>query len=379
MSSLPSHHKNETRSAFDNPWPPVKTISQSLRSLIQLPFTLPVIRADPIYAHPTLKPTKRLDADFSVYQTSESDGICATWLGHAGFLVQLRPQLPTESTRILFDPIFSDFAYPSNLVNGLKRRLSAPCTIHQLPEVDYVVISHNHYDHCDTETLLALWARCTPDRPTRYLVPLGVKDTLTAAGIPEHQIIELDWWESVVYHIPLENSTIEFTCTPCQHTSGRGFLDQKCSLWSSWVVQQKSSVGSITSSVYFAGDTGYQTAVGPCPAFKEIGEKYGPFDLAMIPIWRGATLSFLGQLGYRLADETHLATTHASPEDAILLAVDVRARHSLAMHFATWAGGDDEALEPLVRLMRARKGDWQEEGGFGAIDIGESVVIPVHT
>ncbi|KAH7923744.1 Metallo-hydrolase/oxidoreductase [Leucogyrophana mollusca] len=382
MSPLPAHHKNKTKSSFDNPWPPVKTVSESIRGLVRLPFGLPFVRAEPFQILGALKPTKTIDANFSVYHSEGGkSGICATWLGHAGYLVQLPSISDSRSTRILFDPIFAEFAYPSNWVNGLRRRLPAPCAIDQLPDVDYVVISHNHYDHCDTETLIALWTRCSPDRPVRFLVPLAVKDTLTAVGIPDSQILELDWWNNVTYHCPspTKGSNIVFTCTPCQHTSGRGVMDQKGSLWASWVVQQTMSDGAAVCAVYFAGDTGYQTATGPCPAFQEIGDKFGPFDLAMIPIWRGATLSFLGQMGYRLADDTHLATTHASPEDAVLLAKDVRARHSLAMHFATWAGSDDEALEPLVRLMRARKGDWSDEGGFGAIDIGQSVVIPVIT
>ncbi|EGN94790.1 hypothetical protein SERLA73DRAFT_187848 [Serpula lacrymans var. lacrymans S7.3] len=339
---------------------------------------------------PAESPAASFALDFTVYNSVEGKaGICATWLGHAGFLVQLPARGYVKPVHIIFDPIFAESAYPSNVFRGLRRRLPAPCTIDLLPEIDFVVISHNHYDHCDTDTLLAIWKRSTPDRPTRFLVPLGVRVTLVAVGIPESQVLELDWWDSIAYpsysssfspDAQLDHaSDLVFTCTPCQHTSGRGVFDQKGSLWSSWVLQQKSTNGDPVASVYFAGDTGYQTASGPCPAFQEIGEKFGPFDLAMIPIWRGATLSFLGQIGYRLADETHLATTHASPEDAVLLAQDVRARHSLAMHFATWAGSDDEAVEPLVRLCQARSGDWKEEGGFGAIDIGETVVVPVNS
>ncbi|KAJ6599571.1 hypothetical protein B0H10DRAFT_2084218, partial [Mycena sp. CBHHK59/15] len=119
----------------------------------------------------------------------------------------------------------------------------------------------------------------------------------------------------------------------------------------------------------------------------------------MIPIWSGASLTFLGRMGYRvsgridqpdristtisvrrqLSDDTHLVTLHATPEDAVRLATDVRARHTLAMHFATFAGSDDEALEPLVRLAQAQAGtaDWRTEGGFGAIDIGECVSLGI--
>lgn len=113
----------------------------------------------------------------------------------------------------------------------------------------------------------------------------------------------------------------------------------------------------------------------------EIGTKYGPFDLALIPIWRGASLSFIGRLGYRLSDDTSLIALHASPEDALRISTDVQARHSVAMHFATFAGSEHEALEPLVRLVEGRervgRGDWWVEDGFGAVDIGAGGVVPL--
>ncbi|EIW83080.1 Metallo-hydrolase oxidoreductase [Coniophora puteana RWD-64-598 SS2] len=294
----------------------------------------------------------------------------------SGYLVQLPTAKGCKAHRVIFDPIFAQYAYPSNIMNGLARRLPPPCSISQLPEIDFVVVSHNHYDHCDLEALSVLWKRSKADRPIKFLVPLGLKSLLMSAGIPKSAIVELDWWDSVAYPCA-GGQEVTLACTPCQHTSGRGVFDQKGTLWSSWVVQQKSPDSDLMASVYHAGDTGYQTAAGPCPAFKEIGDKYGPFDLAMIPIWRGASLSFVSSWGYKLSDDSHLATTHASPEDAVLLTKDIRARHSLAMHFATWAGSDHEAFEPQYRLIQARSGDWHEEGGFGVIDIGESVVISV--
>ncbi len=133
----------------------------------------------------------------------------------------------------------------------------------------------------------------------------------------------------------------------------------------------------------------------------EIGEKYGPFDLAMIPIWRGASLSFLGKLGLRvrlidfvvqddleltdsdsaqLTDDDCLATLHATPEDALQMQQDVQARHALGMHFATFAGSRAEAREPVVRLVDALKErgeglDWKKEGGFGVINMGERLLV----
>lgn len=350
--------------------------------LVSLPAV--VIRAQPLDGVELIQPVTTVKPDFSVLETKTSNEYClhATWLGHAGYLVQSPTIRGTPGARIAFDPMFSECAYKSSLFNGLRRRLPPPCKIEALPDIDFVAISHNHYDHCDIDTLVQIceMSNSKSDRtsPLRFLVPLGVKKTLVSGGIPECQVIEMDWWESIAYRLPSAPDTrIVIACTPCQHNSG-GLLDYNKSLWSSWVVQIRTVEDETISSVYFAGDTGYRTGMGPCPIFREIGQKYGPFDVAMIPIWRGASLSFLGQLGYQLADDTHLAVTHASPEDAVQLARDLRARHSLAMHFATWAGSDHEANEPLLRLARARSGDWWEEGGFGALNVGQTATIPIE-
>jgi len=159
-------------------------------------------------------------------------------------------------------------------------------------------------------------------------------------------------------------------------------MDQQTTLWASWVIEQTvvahdSSVKRV--AVYHAGDTGYHTTRGPCPIFKEIGEKYGPFNLAMLPIWRGGTLSFVARMGLRLTDHSLLSSLHATPADALAIHRDIRSRHSLAMHFGTFAGSDIEAFDPIVELTREREaleiGDWQEEGGFGVIDVGETAEI----
>ncbi|KAJ7122030.1 Metallo-hydrolase/oxidoreductase [Mycena crocata] len=369
--TLSKDHRNPTSGPFENPWPPVLTMFASAVALMRLPF----VRATPLQQDlHGVKTVKTIKPNFQVLDAVEK--LCTTWLGHAGFLVQLPGEPGHRPIRIVFDPIFSDRAYPSAWV-GPRRRLQPPCKIQDLPEVDFVAVSHNHYDHCDLDALKALWVR---SHAVDFLVPLGVKVTLESVGIPGARIHELDWWDNVAFHQPAGcKASYSFTCTPAQHNSGRGMLDQNWSLWCSWVVKQipENKPESATASVYFAGDTGYQTAEGACPVFKEIGQKLGPFDLAMIPIWSGASLTVLGKMGYRLSDDTHLVTLHATPEDAVRLAADVRARHALAMHFATFAGSDDEALEPLVRLAQAQGGtaDWRVEGGFGAIDIGECVAI----
>ncbi|KAJ7090904.1 Metallo-hydrolase/oxidoreductase [Mycena belliarum] len=334
---------------------------------------LPFVRATPLNQDlHGVKTVKTIEPNFEVLDSV--DKLCATWLGHAGFLVQLPGEAGHRPRRVVFDPIFSDRASPSAWI-GPRRRLPPPCKAQDLPEIDFVAVSHNHYDHCDLDALTALWKKYPK---VEFLVPLGVKVILQSVGILADCIHECDWWDNVTFP-PTDGCTASysFTCTPAQHNSGRGVMDQNWSLWCGWAVQQIHADSPVAASAYFAGDTGYQTANGACPAFKEIGEKLGPFDLAMIPIWSGATLTIIGKMGYRLADDTHLATLHATPEDAVRLAADVRARHALAMHFATFAGTDDEALEPVVRLAQAQGGtaDWRAEGGFGAIDVGECVAL----
>nr|GAT44954.1 metallo-hydrolase/oxidoreductase [Mycena chlorophos] len=364
-----NYHKSRT-GPFENPWPPVLTMMASAIALLRLPIE----RALP-YAHdlPHVKTVQTVKPDFDVFKST--DKLCAMWLGHAGYLLQFPAESGHRPIRIVFDPIFSERAVPSAWV-GPTRRLAAPCKVGDVPEVDFVAVSHNHYDHCDLDALKAF---SNTSSATVFLVPLGVKQLLNSVGIPNARIYELDWWDTLEFPSPTlggRQCGYKLTCTPAQHNSGRGITDQNWTLWCGWTIQQVAEDGNVLASAYFAGDTGYQTAQGPCPIFKEIGERVGPFDVAIVPIWSGASLTFLGKLGYRLSDETHLVTLHATPEDAVRLAGDVRARRALAMHFGTFAGSDDEALEPAVRLARAQ----MKEGSVpvDVLDVGECVALDLE-
>jgi len=198
----------------------------------------------------------------------------------------------------------------------------------------------------------------------------------------------MDWWQetTITPRCKDERNTwdTKFICTPAQHNSGRGLLDQNATLWASWVVEfSVRRRGNLNEDqkvcIFFAGDTGYDTQRGHCPIFADIGGRYGPFDLAMIPIWRGGTLQFIARMGLKLTDHNLTSGVHATPEQAVSIHRDIKSRHSLAMHFATFVGSDIEAFEPIVELTEARDkhciGDWYEEGGFGVIDIGETAVI----
>ena len=167
-----------------------------------------------------------------------------------------------------------------------------PCEIETIPAPDIVVISHNHYDHMDTSTLQTL-NRLHPH--LHFFAPLGNDHYFSSIGIPADRFHCLDWWDNRNITINLHNAVetgaplteeVKLTCTPCQHFTGRGILDRFKTLWSSWVVESKEM------KVFFGGDTGYRAVydgenedeLPVCPAFKEIGENFGGFDLAFIPI-----------------------------------------------------------------------------------------------
>ncbi|EKM54953.1 uncharacterized protein PHACADRAFT_255196 [Phanerochaete carnosa HHB-10118-sp] len=295
-----------------------------------------------------------------------------------GFIVQLPPVAELEPVRILFDPIWSERASPHQSA-GPRRRLPPPCDLDQLPDFQYVVTSHNHYDHLDWPTIERIYKM--KGSHVTFVAPLGLESWFRSGGIPAEQIAELDWHESAELRASERHPTVKFICAPAQHGSGRSLFDQRSTLWASWAVHQDIGDGR-RAAVYHAGDTGYMTHGGPCPAFAEIGERYGPFDMAMIPIWRGGSLSFIAAMGLRLVSTELIDGLHASPAHAVRLHKDIRSRHSIGMHFATFAGSDGEAWEPVAELVAAKEkqhvGDWHEEGGFGVIDIGETVVVAME-
>jgi len=387
------HHANSRGSAFANPWSEEK---ESTFTEWQLPQFLtqgwakfPFEWAKAHHGHPH-KPVEVVDPEFKSKKFSEnSEKIQATWLGHASFLVALPEDgASVGPVRILFDPIFSDRAGPSAWA-GPRRAKPPPCRIDELPEFHFVVISHNHYDHLDLGSIEQIHA--TRGRMVQYVVPLGNKSWFTSLGIADDQVLEMDWWQDMTIAARCSDERdardVKFICTPAQHNSGRGLMDQNATLWASWVIdfsvrRRGNSNEDTRVSLFFAGDTGYETQSGPCPIFKEIGEKYGPFDLAMLPIWRGGTLQFIARMGLKFTDHKLTSGVHATPEQAVWIHRDIKSRHSLAMHFATFAGSDIEAFEPIVELTEIRDnhsiGDWHAEGGFGVINIGETAMISIE-
>jgi L-ascorbate metabolism protein UlaG (beta-lactamase superfamily) len=175
------------------------------------------------------------------------------WLGHSSFIVNINQKI------ILFDPVFSNSISPIKLFGS---RFQAPVLkMEELPHIDFIVISHDHYDHLDMNSI-----KFFKNKDTKMFVPLGVSSYLIGWGIDEARITEFDWWQEK----KIEEDGLEFVCTPSQHFSGRLGAFANPTLWASWVVR------SAEDSLYYSGDSGYGKH------FKEIGEAYGPFDLTFM-------------------------------------------------------------------------------------------------
>lgn len=227
-----------------------------------------------------------------------------TWIGHATFLVRM------DGVTFLTDPMFSKWAAPLAPF-GSPRAVPPGVPLDELPVVDFVLLSHNHYDHADRASVKRL-----AKRGVRFVVPLGLGKWVRSAG---GTAVELNWWQSVTI------DGVEIHCVPAQHFSGRSLSDGNKSLWSGWVVSGQ------TRRFYHAGDSGYS------PDFKEIGERLGAIDLAAVPI--GA---------YHPSELMHFV--HTTPEEALRIGQDVGARRVVAMHFGTFDLADEPLDEPPQRF-----------------------------
>ncbi|EMC98436.1 hypothetical protein BAUCODRAFT_67574 [Baudoinia panamericana UAMH 10762] len=312
-----------------------------------------------------------------------------TWLGHAGVLIQLPPlKQGAKPVRLLFDPIFSMRCSPSQLAGPL-RSYPPPCAVEDLPEIDVFVISHNHYDHLDYDTVLKVWER--NKQHLRFVVPLANRQWIINCGISEDRVTELDWWDAASLTSSSHDrgevyeSAIRLTCTPAQHNSGRGF-DSNETLWSSWYLEHPGTkAASQPYRIFFAGDTGYQFHDSPgwpppppsaaenlqsydypaCPGFEEIADRLGSPHLLLMPVSVGATHDFVRSLTF-MPDATNpvprhtpgvTAHNHMPPWDAVRVLRLMTKKQSaaeaspvaIAMHWGTWAE-PEEVLKTLGQL-----------------------------
>jgi L-ascorbate metabolism protein UlaG (beta-lactamase superfamily) len=234
-----------------------------------------------------------------------------TWIGHATVLLQV------AGVNILVDPIWSDRASPLPFV-GPKRWMPPAIALADLPHIDVVLVTHNHYDHLDEATVKALAAQ--PGGPPRFYVPLGVDDWFAARGLPVHAT--LDWWDR------REDGGLDIHFVPAQHWSARSWWDRNQTLWGGYVVEAQGFRFIAT------GDTGYS------PDYRDIARRFGSFDLALIPIGSYAPRWFMGP-------------QHVDPVEAVAIHRDLNARHSLGVHWGTFVLTDEPLDEPPQRTRAA--------------------------
>ncbi len=233
-----------------------------------------------------------------------------TWVGHASFLLQI------GAVNVLTDPVWSDRASPVGFA-GPRRWVPPGIRFAELPPIDVVLISHNHYDHLDDATVRRLVAR---EPGARWIAPLGLVPFLRARGA--RHVLELDWWEETRF------DGLAIACTPAQHFSARGFGDQNRTLWCGW------ALASASHRAYFAGDTGYH------PEFGAIADRFGPFDAALLPIGAYEPRWFMRPV-------------HMNPEEAVQAFRDV-----LAGRPRVPGGGlDRDGADALGHVQAHRRAD----------------------
>lgn len=226
-------------------------------------------------------------------------------LGHSTLLIRL------GNKNWLTDPVFSERVSPVQWM-GPKRFHDVPMDLNDLPNIEGVVISHSHYDHLDHASIMRL-----KDSVNHFIVPLGIGDILRNWGVDDQKIVELDWWEKV------QIDDVDIVSTPAQHFSGRSLTDSDETLWSSWVIK------NAHSSIYFSGDTGY------FDGFKDIGERYGPFDYAFMEC---------GAYNQQWRD------IHMMPEDTLQAFLDVQGKVLVPVHNGTFDLSNHAWYDPFEQI-----------------------------
>ncbi|KAJ3035214.1 hypothetical protein HK097_004264, partial [Rhizophlyctis rosea] len=287
-----------------------------------------------LHKRPQPPPIADLSSSWIAEPSPHSDSLTShnmnvTWFGQSTCLVQM------DGYNVLTDPIFSERTID---YIGPRRLRPAPCKLSELPKIDIVLVSHNHYDHLDHKAVKELGNSVT------WYIPLGMRDWFARYGVTK--VVELDWWQEHQH-----DDRLQIISTPIQHWSGRHFFDVNQTLWSSFVVRGPHN------SFFHCGDTGY------CSAFAEIGKRYGPITLAALPIGSYEPRWFLRH-------------QHASPEEAVQMHKELRAKHTIGVHWGTFMMSDEHYLDPPRVLDESR-----EEAGVGGREvfttrIGETVVVP---
>ena len=297
-------------------------------------------------------PTQMPDlAAIKSYPLNTSGRVAApqiTWIGHASLLVQ------AGGLNTLVDPMFSERASPVQFVG--PRRAQAPgLAMADLPPIDVVLISHNHYDHLDKASVLDIAQRAnTAGRPALFVVPLGLKSWFAGIGI--NHVVELDWWDKQVH------KGVEFYLTPVQHWSARGFGDRSKTLWGGY------AVFAPDLHWYYSGDTGYSQDFADTAAHfanRQDAGRSGGFDLALIAIGTYEPRWFMKE-------------QHVNPLEAVQIHHDIRAKRSVGVHWGTFELTDEPLDEPPRGLEAATRAMGLATGEFTVMAIGQTLALPAR-
>lgn len=254
------------------------------------------------------KPLPVLAVDSLTIASKNDSLVRVTWFGHSAFLLEI------AGKNILLDPMLSDYCGPHRWLGPSRFSNGIPIAIEKLPQIDAIIYSHDHYDHLDYDSVSKL-----KDKVKKFYVPLGVGSHLETWGVKLDKIHELNWWDEIVF------DDLQLVCAPARHFSGRGILDRNSTMWASWVIKS----GNFT--IYFSGDSGYG------PHFKEIGEKYGPFDFAMLEC---------GQYDKRWE------SIHMLPEQTAQAALDLNAKIAMPIHWGSFVLALHSWKDPVERLTK---------------------------
>ena len=250
-------------------------------------------------------PVKQVD--LSHFNNKDRDQLNVTWLGHSSLMINI------DGYKILIDPVFEKriSVFGPTRFNG-----NVPLDIQQIPEIDAVIISHDHYDHLNKFSVQHLI-----EKATKFIVPLAVGAQLIDWGVPPGKIVELDWWQEYGF-----DQNLMVAATPAQHFSGRGFFDRNKTLWASWVIKAP------IHTLFFSGDSGY------FEGFKQIGDRYGPFDMTFIEC---------GAYG------ESWPKVHMFPEQTVQAHLDLNGIVLHPIHWGTFNLALHPWYEPMVRLTTA--------------------------
>jgi L-ascorbate metabolism protein UlaG (beta-lactamase superfamily) len=291
--------------AFVNPLPPASYRFADAWDLFRGQFF-----GDEVRVPPRAIPVVTVDAA-ALKQVPAPRGLRAFWIGHASAYIEI------DGARLLIDPIFSDYASPFEI--GPKRFHPPPLPLADLPKIDAVLVTHDHYDHLDMRTIQAL-AR----GGAQFFVPLGIGAHLERWNVAREQIHEAEWWQEQAA------AGVRIISTPSRHYSGRRLVDYNATLWTSWAV-----IGT-QHRVYVSGDTGYSDH------FSSIGARFGPFDMSFIKVGAyGPGASWLD--------------IHMSAEDAVRAHRDVGGRRMFPVHWGTFNLAFHDWDEPIRRTVAAAR------------------------